>query len=128
MNREDEIGRDIVDAAYKVHKTLGPGLLESVYEAAMAYELTKRGYRVERQKAFEASYEEVALGIAFRADLLVESLVLIELKSVEEMRKLFSKITLNYLKLGKWRLGYLINFNVPLIKDGIKRIANDLPE
>jgi len=128
MNREDEIGRDIVDAAYKVHKTLGPGLLESVYEAAMAYELTKRGYRVERQKAFEASYEEVSLGIAFRADLLVESLVLIELKSVEEMRKLFSKITLNYLKLGKWRLGYLINFNVPLIKDGIKRIANDLPE
>jgi len=125
---ENEIGTAIVDAAIKVHTVLGPGLLESVYEAALAYELTKRGLKVERQKDIRVPYEDVDLGVGFRADMLVERKVLVELKSVQTVTPEFRKITTNYLKLGGWKLAYLINFNVPLLKQGIERLVNGLED
>jgi len=123
---EDAIGRVVVDAAIKVHRTLGPGLLESVYEAALALELTQRGHSVERQKALPVVYEGTDLGLGFRIDLLVDAKVLVELKSVDRMQQVFNKQTLSYLRLADLRLGYLINFNTTLLKDGITRIVNDL--
>src|SRR5690554_893605 len=126
MGRENEIGTIIVDAAIKVHSALGPGLLESVYETALAIELGKRNLHVAQQLAVPVKYDGQTIGTGFRADLLVESLVLIELKSVERITDVFKKQTLTYLKLGQWRLGYLINFNVNQLRDGITRIVNGL--
>ncbi|MFW6060133.1 MAG: GxxExxY protein [Phycisphaeraceae bacterium] len=117
----------VIDAAIKVHTVLGPGLLESVYETALAMELYKRGLNTERQLPIAVEYEGQMIGTGFRADLLVESLVLVELKSVERMTDVFKKQTLTYLKSGKWRLGYLINFNVSHLRDGITRVVNGLP-
>ncbi|MDJ0615941.1 MAG: GxxExxY protein [Calothrix sp. MO_192.B10] len=122
----NEISGAIVDAAYKVHTTLGPGLLESVYEAAMEYELRKRGLRVVRQVPIPVVYEEVRLEEGFRADLIVEDKVIVELKSVEAVHPVHKKQLLTYLRLADKRLGLLINFGAPLIKDGISRIANGL--
>ncbi len=121
---ENEIGGQIVDAAIKVHSALGPGLLESVYEAALAIELNKQGLRVEKQVPINVDYDSQPLGVGFRVDLLVENAVLIELKSVESMANVFRKTTLTYLKLGGWRLGYLINFNTTRLIDGLTRIVN----
>lgn len=112
----------------KVHRTLGPGLLESVYEAALKLELRKRGFTVEVQKEILAFYEGVELGCGFRADLIVNGLVLIELKSVEALSDVFKKQTLTYLRLTGLRLGLLMNFNEVLLKNGLKRIVNGLPE
>jgi GxxExxY protein len=123
---EEQIGKVILDSAFKVHTTLGPGLLESVYEAALAIELTKRGLAVERQKAIPVTYEGQILEVAFRADLIVNRLVLVELKSVESVLPLFEKTTMNYLKLIPLRLGFLINFNETHLKNGITRITNGL--
>jgi GxxExxY protein len=123
---EEEIGKVILDSAFKVHTTLGPGLLESVYEAALAIELTNRGLFVERQKPISVSYEGQLLEVAFRADLIVNQLVLVELKSVETVTPLFEKTTMNYLKLIPLRLGFLINFNETHLKNGITRITNGL--
>ncbi|MCH2242603.1 MAG: GxxExxY protein [Aquabacterium sp.] len=120
----NEISGAIVDAAYKVHTTLGPGLLESVYEAAMEYELRKRGLRVVRQVPIPVVYEEVRLEEGFRADLIVEDKVIVELKSVEAVYPVHKKQLLTYLRLADKRLGLLINFGASLIKDGISRIAN----
>jgi GxxExxY protein len=125
---ENSIARDIVDAAYRVHTTLGPGLLESVYEAALAYELEKRGLNVGRQQAVPAVYEEVHIHTAFYADLIVEDNVIVEIKAVETVAPVHKMQLLTYLKLADKRLGLLINFNVFLIKDGITRIANGLHE
>lgn len=123
---EETIGKAVLDAAFKVHSALGPGLLESVYEAALAFELRRRGLRVEAQKAIAVFYEGHQLEVGFRADLVVEGLVLVELKSVEAVTPLFKKIATNYLKLIPLRLGFLINFNVEHLKDGITRIVNGL--
>ena len=123
---EEEIGKIILDSAFKVHTTLGPGLLESVYEAAMAVELKNRGLRVEKQVPIAVTYEGERLEVGFRADLVVEHKVLIELKSVEAVTPLFKKITTNYLKLIPLKLGYLINFNEVHLKDGITRVVNGL--
>jgi GxxExxY protein len=123
---EEEIGRIILDSAFKVHTALGAGLLESVYEGALTIELTKRGLVVERQKPIPVKYEGQFLEIAFRADLVVNQLVLVELKSVEAVTPLFKKTTLSYLKLIPLRLGFLINFNEVHLKDGITRITNGL--
>lgn len=123
---EEEIGKIILDSTFKVHTALGPGLLESVYEAALAIELTKRGLVVERQKPISVKYEGQFLDVAFRADLIVNQLVLIELKSVENVIPLFEKTTTNYLKLIPLRLGFLINFNEAHLKNGIKRVTNGL--
>ncbi len=123
---EEEIGKVILDSAFKVHTALGPGLLESVYEAVLAIELTKRGLVVERQKPISVLYEGEVLDIAFRADLIVNGLVLVELKSVEVVSKLFKKITTNYVRLIPLRLGFLLNFNEIHLKDGITRVTNGL--
>ena len=123
---EHEIAKEIVDAALKIHRALGPGLLESVYQAAMEHELKRRGLHVVRQQPIPIVYENIHLEEGFRADLMVESLVIIELKSIEAVAPVHKKQLLTYLRLTDKRLGLLINFNVELIKDGITRIVNRL--
>jgi GxxExxY protein len=123
---ENEIAKEIVDAAFKIHTTLGPGLLESVYEAVLAYELKQRGLRVVRQQAVPVIYEAVHLEEGFRADLIVEGKVIIELKSVEVIAPVHKKQVLTYLRLTNLKLGLLINFGEALIKDGITRVVNGL--
>ena len=123
---ENEIAKEIVDAAYQIHRQLGPGLLESVYEAVMAYELEKRGLKLVRQKPIPIIYEKIHLQEGFRADIIVENKVIIELKSVENLAPVHKKQLLTYLRLTNKKLGLLINFNTELIKDGITRIANNL--
>ena len=125
---ENSVAKEIVDAAFKVHTTLGPGLLESVYETVLAYELKKRGLKVERQLPVPIDYDELRFDEGFRLDLLVENLVVVELKSVEKTVPVHKKQTLTYVRLTKKRLGLLINFGAALIKDGISRIANGLPD
>lgn len=121
--REEEIGRLIVDAAYAVHKELGPGLLEKVYETAFCYELSLRGLDYRRQMEFPVAYKGIFLDDALRLDVLVEDLVIAELKAVDEINPVWAAQILSHLNLLKKRLGYLINFNVPLIKQGIKRFV-----
>ena len=123
---ENEIAREIVDAAYKIHTTLGPGLLESVYETVLSAELRKRGLSVERQQAIPVVYEGERVDLGFRADLVVEKKVIVEIKSVEAVNPVHHKQLLTYLRLADKRLELLINFNVALIKQGIKRIVNRL--
>ncbi len=125
---ENEIATQIVDAAFKIHTTLGPGLLESVYEAVMAEELGRRGLHVVKQQAIPVVYENVKLEIGFRADLIVEGKVIVEIKSVEAVAPVHKKQLLTYLRLADKRLGILINFDTELIKDGISRVVNRLPE
>ncbi|HEY4952867.1 MAG TPA: GxxExxY protein [Verrucomicrobiae bacterium] len=119
----DEIARQIVDGAFKVHSALGPGLLESVYEICLAHELTKRGLKFQTQVAFPIIYDNVRLDAGLRIDLLVEEKLIVEIKAVEIMQPVFEAQLLTYLKLTKMRLGLLINFNVSKIKDGIRRIV-----
>jgi len=125
---ENEVARQLVDAAYKIHSTLGPGLLESAYQAILVYELQKRGLQVEAEKQVPVVYEGVRLDIGFRADLIVEDKVIVELKSVEQIAPVHKKQLLTYLRLADKRLGLLINFGAPLMKDGITRIVNRLEE
>ena len=125
---ENEIAQQIVDAAFKIHKTLGPGLLESAYQAILIYELQKRGLKLEAEKQVPVIYESIQLDIGFRADLIVEDKVIVELKSIEQIAPVHKKQLLTYLRLSDKRLGLLINFGAPLIKDGITRIANQLAE
>jgi GxxExxY protein len=125
---ENEIARIIVDAAYRVHAELGPGLLESVCEAVMIYELEKRGLRVERQVPIPVVYDGVTFEHGFRADLIVEGKVIVELKSIEAVERVHKKQLLTYLRLSGLRLGLLINFGAPLIKHGITRLVNGLPD
>ena len=115
------MAREIVDACFKVHKALGPGILESVYETCRAYELTKRGLKVSRQVMVPIVYDGQELDNALRLDLMVEDIVIVEVKAVEKMLPLFEAQTLTYLKLTGKRLALMVNFNVPLIKDGTKR-------
>ena len=112
----------VVDAAFKVHSNLGPGLLESVYEICLAHELRKRGLAIETQVAIPVTYDGIRLEAGLRLDILVERQLLVEIKAVEEMNRVFKAQVLTYLKLTGLRLGLLINFNVPLIKNGIQRI------
>ncbi|HZL38381.1 MAG TPA: GxxExxY protein [Tepidisphaeraceae bacterium] len=119
----ENVAREIVDATFKVHRTLGPGLLESVYEACLEYELRRRGLKVLRQLKVPIFYDGVELDADLRLDLLVEGCVIVEIKSVEAMNPVFKAQALTYLKLTGHRLCLLINFNVPLIKDGIKRVV-----
>ena len=123
---ENEVATQIVDVAFKIHTTFGPGLLESVYETIMAYELQKRGLRVVRQQAIPVVYESVRMDLGFRADLIIESKVVIEIKSVEAIAPVHKKQLLTYLRLTDKRLGLRINFNVELIKNGITRVVNGL--
>ena len=125
---ENEIAKLIVDACYQIHTRLGPGLLESVYETVLAYELKKRGLGVQRQVGIPIVYDDIKFDEGFRADLIVENKVILELKSVEQTAPVHRKQVLTYLKLTDMRLGLLINFGSPLIKDGITRLVNRLEE
>jgi len=122
----NETSGEIVDAAMKVHSVLGPGLLESAYEACLKFELLKRGLKVASQVMLPVHYDGVAIDAGYRIDLLVEDTVVIELKAVEKVAPLHEAQLLTYLKLSGKKLGLLLNFNVLHMKDGIKRIANNL--
>jgi GxxExxY protein len=123
---ENELTKIIIDLCIKIHKTLGPGLLESVYEEVLVYELKKLGIIVYRQVGIPVHYESVKLELGFRADLIIENKVIIELKSIENILPLHKKQLLTYLKLTGMKVGLLINFNESLMKNGIFRIANGI--
>lgn len=123
---ENEIAKGVVDAAFKVHTKLGPGLLESVYEVVLAHELRNRGHRIERQIPITITYEGLRFDEGYRIDLLADDRVIVELKSVERLSPVHKKQLLTYLRLADKRLGLLINFNTELIKDGIHRVVNGL--
>ncbi|CAN5528709.1 GxxExxY protein [soil metagenome] len=125
---ENDIAREIVNAAFKMHTQIGPGLLESVYERVMLFELEKLGFEVERQLGVPFVYEEIRMPIGFRADLVVNNKVVIEIKSVEILAPVHAKQLRTYLIAMDMRLGLLINFNVDLIKHGIKRVVNNLQD
>jgi GxxExxY protein len=125
---ENQIAAVVVDAALKVHKTLGPGLLESVYEAVLGFELRRRGLHVIQHRALPVYYEDVKLNVGFRVDLVVANKVIIEIKSVEALAPVHRKQLETYLRLMDLRLGLLINFNVELIKNGIQRVVNRLAD
>ena len=125
---ENEIAKLVVDAAYQVHVRLGPGLLEHVYEVVLTHELEKRGLRVVRQQPIPIEYESIQFDEGFRADVMVEDKVILELKSVETIARVHKKQLLTYLRLADKRLGLLINFGAALIKDGITRVVNGLTE
>ncbi len=122
-DKEEKIGEAIVGAAYSVHKALGPGLLEHVYEVCFCHELTKRGFSNRRQVSIPIIYDGIRFEEALRLDVLVDDLVICELKAVEDMKAVFSAQLLTQLKLTGRRLGFLINFNVPVIKAGIRRLV-----
>ena len=124
----NEITSVIIEESIYIHKTVGPGLFESVYEELLFYRLTKRGMLVERQRAVPVVFEEVKMDIGFRADLIVEKIVLVEIKSVEALANIAYMQTLTYLKFTGISIGLLINFNVEKLKEGIKRIANNYIE
>ncbi len=123
---ENQVTEIIIGASIDIHRALGPGLLESTYEACLFYELEQRGLWVNKQVALPVSYKEVELEVGYRLDLLVQNKVVVELKSVKELLPVHTAQLLTYLKLSNHRLGLLINFNVAKLTDGIKRIANDL--
>ena len=128
MLKENEIAKRVVDAAYHVHTKLGPGLLESVYEVVLAHEIEKRGLAIKRQVSIPIQYDELVFDEGFRADIVVEDSVILELKSVEAVASVHKKQLLTYLKLADKRLCLLLNFGAPLIKKGIFRIVNNLEE
>ncbi len=117
----DALTNDIVDAAFTVHRTLGPGLLESAYEACLAYELERKGLTVERQKEMPVVYKSAEIDCGYRLDMLVESQIPVELKAVEELHPVHKAQILSYMRLGGFKIGYLMNFNVKLFKEGIYR-------
>lgn len=123
---ENEIASAVVDCSLKIHKALGPGLLEGVYRAALAYELRKLGYRVEIEKKIPGRYEDVYLDLVFYADVLIENKVIVETKSVDAIHPVHPKILLTYLRMADLRLGLLINFKSELLKNGLKRVVNNL--
>ena len=121
---ENEISKIVFEAALKVHRVLGPGLLESAYEECLFYELKKLGLKVEKQKALPLIYEDVKLDVGYRIDIIVEDKFIIEIKSVEKLNEVHTAQLLTYLKLSNCKLGFLINFNEKLLKEGLKRIIN----
>ena len=125
--RLNDITEQVIGAAIAVHRVLGPGLLESAYEACLAYELAERGLTVERQKSLPVTYRDVRVDCGYRVDLLVEGLVVVELKAVEELGPIHEAQLLSYLKLSGCRVGLLINFNVKVLKQGIRRMVNEFP-
>ncbi len=123
---ENQIATIILDCAFEIHRKLGPGLFESVYEEVISYELMKRKLEIARQVGIPVIYESIKMDVGFRADIIVENKVIIELKSVETLLPVHKKQLLTYLKLTDMKLGLLINFNEALLKNGIVRIANNL--
>ena len=125
---ENAIGTWIVNAAIRIHRTLGPGLLESVYETVLAYELGQDGFRVQRQVSIPSEYQGIKFDEGFRADLMVENKIIVELKCVENLNNAHKKQLLTYLRLTGLKLGYLLNFSESLMKKGITRVANSMDE
>lgn len=123
---ENELAKIVWDAALSVHKNLGPGLLESSYQECLMYELKKQGLYVEKEKGLPLVYEEVKLEVGYRIDLLVENKVVVEIKAVDALNDIHLAQVLTYLKLSNCKLGLLINFNVSLLKNGFRRVANGL--
>lgn len=128
MHPLNAISGSILDAAIRVHRSLGPGLLESVYEAVLAYELLERGHHVQTQVPIPVVWNDVRLEAGFRADLIVDHHVIVEIKSVESLAPVHAKQVITYLRLAEKRLGLLINFNVDLLKDGVHRIVNNFDD
>lgn len=126
--RLNRLSNVIIGAALRVHSEIGPGMLESAYEACLFFELTEQGLRVERQKPLPLVYRGRVLGCGYRLDLLVEDVIIIEVKSIERLERVHSAQLLSYLRQSHLKLGLLINFNVKWLRDGIKRIVNDFPE
>ncbi len=126
--RLDEITGQIVDAAIQVHRALGPGLLESAYEACLVSELVQRGFLVERQKDLPVVYRDTQIDCGYRLDLLVEDQVIVEVKAVDKLAPIHDAQVITYLRLSGTKVGLLLNFNVPLLKDGLRRLVNDYPE
>jgi len=127
-DRLNHITETILGAAIRVHRALGPGLLESAYEACLAYELGQGGFKVERQHPLPVVYREVRLDCGYRIDLLVAGSVIVELKAVDKLAPIHDAQLLSYLKLSGCTVGLLINFNVKVLKDGVRRIVNDFPD
>ena len=121
---ENEITKIVFESALKVHKSLGPGLLESAYEECLFYELKKHDFKVERQVVLPLIYEEVKLSAGYRIDIIIENKFIIEIKAVEALNDVHLAQVLTYLRLSKCKLGFLINFNVSLLKNGVKRVIN----
>lgn len=119
----ERVGRVVVDSALAVHKALGPGLLESVYEACLAEELKQRGLRTERQVGVPVVYGDIRMDVGFRLDLLVEKCVVVEVKSIDALASIHTSQVLTYLRFSSLRLGYLINFNTTLLKHGLRRLV-----
>ena len=126
MITENELSKIVFNWALKVHQNLGPGLLESAYEECLFYELNKTGLEIQKQKALPLVYEEVKLDIGYRIDIIIENKLILEIKSVEALNDIHFAQLLTYLKLTNCKLGMLMNFNVALIKNGIKRVVNNL--
>ena len=124
MTTEDEISKIVFESALRVHKSLGPGLLESAYEECLFYELKKTNLKIEKQKPLPLIYEEVKLDIGYRIDIIIENKFIVEIKSVEALNEVHLAQLLTYLKLSDCKLGLLINFNVKLLKDGVRRVIN----
>jgi GxxExxY protein len=122
----NELSGAVVDAAIRVHSALGPGLLESAYTTCLAYELRERGLLVRTQVALPVVYKTIRMDTAYRIDLLVEESIVVELKTVSKLLPIHEAQLLTYLKLSRYRLGLLLNFHVPLMREGIKRMVNDL--
>ena len=125
---ENELAKEVVDAAFKIHTALGPGLLESVYASVLAYELQKRGLEVSCEHAIPVAYESLILDEGFRADLIVDNKLIVELKSLEKLAPVHFKQLLTYLRLADMRLGLLINFGAPYLRAGVTRVVNGLAE
>jgi len=123
---ENELSNKIIGIAINIHNSLGPGLLESAYKECLYYRLKKEGYFAEKEKPMPLVYEDVKLDCGYRIDILVERKVVIEIKSVDALNEVHFAQTLTYMKLGSYKLGLLINFNVFMLKDGIRRIANQI--
>jgi GxxExxY protein len=123
---ENEIGKIVVDCAYKVHKRLGPGLLESAYKECLVYEIRKAGLVAQKEVGLPLLYDEINLEVGYRIDILVAKQVIIEVKAVDALNDVHLAQILTYMKLSGCKLGFLINFNVPLIKNGIRRVVNNL--
>ncbi len=123
---ENDLSKIIVNSCYQIHKVLGPGLFESVYEECLHFELIQQGLSVQRQKELPVIYKSLKMEIGFRTDLIVENKVIVEIKSIETIAPVHQKQLLTYLRLTNLKLGLLVNFNEALIKDGIQRLVNDL--
>jgi GxxExxY protein len=127
-DRLDQISRRIIGAAIEVHKTVGPGLLESAYQACLAFELRQQGFKVEEQKPLPVVYKNVHLDCGYRLDLVVEDAIIVEIKAVEQLAPIHEAQLLSYLRLSNRRVGLLMNFHSRVLVDGLKRIVNEFPD